>query len=156
MKLSWRHLPLVELILENISTIMGYAFSTPTLEKWTKRFFEGGECKSLGIACFEIPQKRATLALLQLATQLRLLDNYYPPPSYYELDFGKIIKQDGAEEKLYFRDMTNKIMHSTAIAWNFSDHDDPIIICHSDDPARWMRAEIKISSIAFYCGSLQS
>ena len=36
------------------------------------------------------------------------------------------------------------------------DHDGPIIICHSDDPARWMRAEIKISSIAFYCGGLQS
>jgi hypothetical protein len=152
--LPWHRLPLTELIHENFSVIMTYAFATPALTKWMERF--KGEWKYLGKACFEIPRKNVNLALLELATRLRMLDNHEKFPSYWELDFGKVIKQDGTEDKLYFRDMTNKILHSSAIEWCFADQDDPIIICHSDDPARWIKAEIKISSLAVYCGNIMS
>ena len=70
--------------------------------------------------------------------------------------FGKLFKKDGTKEELYFRDMTNKIMHSSGIEWNFSNADSPIVVCHSDDPERWMRAEIKISRLAAFCGNIIS
>jgi hypothetical protein len=60
------------------------------------------------------------------------------------------------EEDLHFRDMTNKIMHSSAIEWKFSDPDQPIIICHSDNCEHWIRAEIRISALAALCGGLMS
>src|SRR6516165_7232109 len=76
MTLSWHHLPLTKLIHENFSVIMGYAFSTPVLSKWVKDNFVG-EWKYLHKALFEMPVERANLALLELATQLRRLDNHH-------------------------------------------------------------------------------
>jgi hypothetical protein len=159
MTLSWHHLPLTKLIHENFSVIMGYAFSTPVLSKWVKDNFVG-EWKYLHKALFEMPVERANLALLELATQLRRLDNHHNlsdllrqlkrPP------FGKVIKEDGTEEPLYFRDMTNKMMHSSSIEWQLADSDNPIIICHSPDPTRWVKAEIQISHLAFHCGGMMS
>jgi hypothetical protein len=97
---------------------------------------------------------------VELATQLRLLDNHESVSDYLKHmkypPLGKIIKPDEVEEPLYFRDMTNKIMHSSAIEWNLSDADNPIIICHSPDRARWVRAEIELSRLAFYCGGMIS
>jgi hypothetical protein len=152
--IPWHRLHLTELIHENFSVIMTYAFATPALMKWTERF--QGEWKYLRKACFEIPQKRVNLALLELATRLRLLDQHDKFPEDWELCFGKVVKQDQTEEKLYFRDMTNKILHSSAIEWHFANQDDPIIICHSDDRTRWIKAEIWIRSLAVYCGSIMS
>jgi hypothetical protein len=157
--LPWRNLPLTRLIHQNFAIIMGYAFSTPVLSKWVDKHF-AGEWKYLGIALFERPVERANMALLELATQLRLLDNdenlseYHQKMNYPEL--GKVIKQGEVEEPLYFRDMTNKIMHSSAISWNLSDTDSPIIVCHSPDPPRWVRAEIQLSVLAYYCGGMMS
>ena len=155
----WHNLPLTKLIHQNFSVIMGYAFSTPVLSKWVNKHFTG-EWKYLGKALFEMPVERANLALLELATQFRLLDNHHNISDYLKQmqypPFGKVIKQDGTEEPLYFRDMTNKIMHSSAIEWELSDSDSPIIICHSPDRPRWLRAEIQISHLAFHCGGLMS
>jgi hypothetical protein len=151
----WSNLPLTKLIHENFSLIMTFAFSRPTLIKWVNTHFEG-EWKYLGIACFEMSEERANRAVLEFATQVRLLDNSDPLPEYFTAEFGKVVQKDGTEEKLYFRDMTNKILHSSAIVWDFSNEDDPIIICIPHDPERWVRADIKISRIAFYCGTLMS
>jgi hypothetical protein len=157
--LSWHHLPLTKLIHENFSVIMAYAFSTPVLSKWVRENFRG-EWKYLHKALFEIPVERANFALLEFATQFRLLDDRHKISDYFKQTkyppFGKVTKQDGTEEPLYFRDMTNKIMHSSAIEWELSDPDNPIIICHSPDPPRWLRVEIQISHLAFYCGGLMS
>jgi len=138
---------------------MAYAFSTPVLSKWVRENFRG-EWKYLHKALFEIPVERANFALLEFATQFRLLDDRHKISDYFKQTkyppFGKVTKQDGTEEPLYFRDMTNKIMHSSAIEWELSDPDNPIIICHSPDPPRWLRVEIQISHLAFYCGGLMS
>jgi hypothetical protein len=155
----WHNLPLTRLIHHNFSVIMGYAFSTPVLSTWVDKHFTG-EWKYLSIALFERPLERANLALLELATQLRLLDNHENVSDYLKKmnypPLGKVIKQDGSEEPLYFRDMTNKTMHSSAIAWNLSDPNRPIIICDSPDPPRWVRANIELSILAFYCGGMIS
>ena len=107
-----------------------------------------------------MPVGRANLALLELATQLRLLDDHEKVSHYLKQmeypPFGKVITQSGSEEPLYFRDMTNKIMHSSSIEWKLTDPDNPIIICHSPDLARWVRAEIELSRLAFHCGAMMS
>jgi hypothetical protein len=72
--LPWHNLPLTKLIHENFSVLMTYAFSQPVLNKvLNDRFL--GEWKYLYKACFEISEQRANLALLELATQFRLLDS---------------------------------------------------------------------------------
>ena len=52
-------------------------------------------------SCFEIPEQRANLALLELATQFRLLDNNENISNYLKQTnrtaFGKVIKQEGTE-----------------------------------------------------------
>ena len=159
MILPWHNLPLTKLIHENFSVIMSFAFSTPVLSKWLHDHF-AGEWKYLDKVCFEISEQRANLALLQLATQLRLLDDHHKLTDWFKgtkrPPFGKVIKQDGTEDDLHFRDMTNKIMHSSAIEWKFSDPDQPIIICHSDNPEHWIRAEIRISALVALCGGFMS
>jgi hypothetical protein len=157
--LSWHHLQLTRLIHENFSIIMAYAFSTPVLSRWVSKRFTG-EWKYLHKALFEMPVTRANLALLELATQLRLLDDHEnlseDYKQYESRPLGKVVKQDGTEEPLYFRDMTNKVVHSSTIEWKLSDPDDPIVVCHSSDPPRWLRAEIQLSRLAVYCGGLGS
>jgi hypothetical protein len=70
--------------------------------------------------------------------------------------FGKVVKGDGTEEELYLRDLTNKILHSSGIEWQLVDQERPVLVCHSDDPSRWARAEISISAVAALCGRLMS
>jgi hypothetical protein len=159
MTLSWHHLPLARLIHENFSVIMAYAFSTPVLSKWVDDNFRG-EWKYLNKALFEMPVERANLALLEFATQFRLLDDHHKLSDYFKQTkyppLGKVTKQDRTEEPLYFRDMTNKIMHSSKIEWKLFNTKKPAIICHSPDPTRWVSAEIEIPVLAFYCGGLMS
>jgi len=157
----WHNLPLTKLIHENFWVIMSYAFATPALTKWVNDNFLG-EWKYLGKALFEMPVERVNLALLELATQFRLLDDHHKFGNYFKNTdkpaLGKIIKQDGTEEPLYFRDMTNKILHSASIGWNFSDSDRPIVICQALDSEkkRWLRAEIELYHFGWLCGGLMS
>ena len=157
--LSWHHLQLTRLIHQNFSVIMAYAFSTPVLSRWVSKRFKG-EWKYLHKALFEMPVSRANLALLELATQLRLLDDHEKLSDYYRQvghgSLGNVVKQDGIEEPLYFRDMINKVVHSSTIEWKLSDPDNPIVICHSPDPPRWLRAQIQLSRLAGYCGMMMS
>jgi hypothetical protein len=78
-----------------------------------------GEWKYLGKALFEMPVERANLALVELATQFRILDDHHKISHYLKQmgypPFGKLVKQDRTEESLYLRYMTTKIMHSSAI-----------------------------------------
>jgi hypothetical protein len=157
--LSWEDLPLTQLVHENFSVVMSYAFATPAISKWITDNFAGGwGGKYLDKCCFEMPEQRARLALLQFATQLRLLDNTQKLSRYFENTkrppFGKLIKLNGAAKGLTFRDVMNKIIHSSKIEWIFDDSNNPIIICHSDDPSEWLRAEIEIAHLAFFCSSL--
>lgn len=151
-------LPLTALIHENFSIIIEHAFARPQLRRWLPKWFSG-EWKLLYQACFEISELRANRALLELATQIRLLDDAENISGYLrmtssQLRFGKLIKMGGTEEELYLRDMTNKILHSAGFEWRFDDEEDPILVCHSKEPERWDRAEISIRALAVFCDHL--
>jgi len=137
---------------------MSYAFATPVLLNLINRF--QGEWKYLRKALFEMPVPEANLALLELTTQLRLLDDYEDISGYLREEgrqaFGKVVKQDGSEEPLYLRDMTNKVIHSASIEWQLADPENPLVVCHSNDTKRWLRAEIQLLRLAAFCGQLIS
>jgi hypothetical protein len=153
-------LPYTTLLHENLSVVVTFAFSRPVLVKcFTDRF--QGEWKYLWKACYDIPEQRVNRALLELALQLRLIDDREHLTEYFKTTdehqrVGKIIKQDGTEDKLRFRDLTNKILHSSVIEWGFDDPDNPVIICHSDEPGRWVKAEIPVLRLAALCAGFMS
>ena len=155
----WGDLPLATLIHENFAVIMRYAFSQPSLVRWVEKHFR--TAKYLHKSVFGVAEQRVNIALLEFATQLRLLDDHEPLPDLYkDLRFGKFLRHDGTEEKLNFRQMTNKIVHSQEIEWDFTNEDDPIIICRPQpaDEKRWdwVKAEIRVIDLANYCRSLMS
>jgi hypothetical protein len=63
------------------------------------------------------------------------------------------IQGDGTRTDLHFRDMTNKIMHSTKFDWRLGG-DDPKIVVHSDDPHRWRCAEMNVIDLMALIGGL--
>jgi hypothetical protein len=154
-------LPLTALIHENCSIIVTFAFSQKPLIEWSSKNFVG-EWEYVGKFCFEIPRTRATRAVLELATQLRLLDDQEKLSEYFratQTDFrlGVVRKLNDKIKKLSFRAMANKIIHSAGIEWNF-DPDKPILICHAhpDEKHKWVKAEVSITGLAGLCGRLAS
>ena len=149
--------PVTALIQENFSIIMTFAFSRTSLLNWLNNRFEG-EWKYLRMACYELPEARANRALLEFATQLRLLDDEERLSGYLKqvdsLPLGRVFKDKGVEEDLFLRDMTNKIIHCSRIEWETSQPEDAKIICQASDKGRWLRAEISISRLAAFCGGL--
>jgi hypothetical protein len=158
------NLPYTKLLHENFSVIMTYAFSEPVLARLLNSRFHG-EWKYLCKVCFEISGQRANRALLELALQLRLIDAKENLSTYFTLiieatgrapSHGKIIKKDGTEVDLSFREITNKILHSSGIEWEFDDPDNPVIICYLDEPSQWVRAEIQVLCLAALVGGFMS
>src|SRR5262249_2970490 len=109
------NLPFTALLHENLSVVMTFAFSRPALEKFLNKRF-AGPWKYLWKACYVIPEERANRALLELALQLRLIDDKEEVGDYFRqtgrAPLGKVVKHDAPEEDLHFRDLTNKILHS--------------------------------------------
>ncbi|MGH7979853.1 MAG: hypothetical protein ACREE6_10800 [Limisphaerales bacterium] len=68
---------------------------------------------------------------------------------------GKLMMGDGSQKVLTFREMANKVIHSNRLEWEFSKPN-PVLICHSSDKERWIRAEIDIVAVAAVCGGLMS
>jgi hypothetical protein len=67
--------------------------------------------------------------------------------------FGKVIQSDGKETPLYFRDLTNKIIHGAEFQWDFRRPLSPKIICLSDEPERWQRAEVEVTALMSLVGT---
>ena len=109
-------------------------------------------------ALFTVSEQRAEKACLELAIFIRLLDEDESVADYFRKvgghSFGRIMKQDGHEEPLYLRDLTNKIIHAHHLEWDFTVSDDPSIICISRQPERWLKAEIAVVALAAFCGQL--
>ena len=88
-------LPLITLIYENISIVMTFAFSRVQLETLRRTKFVG-EWKYLDHALFDISEKRAARACIELATFIRLLDDQECLADYLSLTssnpFGRVIK----------------------------------------------------------------
>ena len=67
----------------------------------------------------------------------------------YTVDWG-----DGSKTELYFRDMTNKLMHAGGFSWELADLKDPTVVCLSNDGTRWKEAHIKLVTLMMYLGGL--
>jgi len=150
-------LPYTRLIHENLSIILTFAYSLRPIENVLDRGFRG-EWKFLRKTIYEIGGQNAMRAAIELAAFLRLLDDAEKISSYIVgtgmTDYGQVFKQDGTAEPLYLRDMTNKIVHATDWRWNINSPDQPKLVCISDDPDRWVKAEVDIERLAALCGLL--
>jgi hypothetical protein len=148
---------ITRLIHDNFWLVMAFAFSQPVLSKLLSERFVG-EWKYLRKSLHEFAEIRADRALLEMATQLRVLDDEQGLSEYLKQlanePFGSVIQGDGTVTALYYRDMTNKIMHASNFEWDFSDAENTKVVCYPNDKDRWQRAEIDLLALAALVGSL--
>jgi hypothetical protein len=144
---------ITRLIHENCSTVIMFAFGQPPARDAVRSKFKG-DWKNLSRMIYEVSEQRADRALLELATQLRALHNMEDVAEGLQTVFGKVIQGDGSETPLYFRDMTNKIIHGAVFKWDFRDRAAPKIISIPSDPARWQRAEIEVIALMALSGQI--
>jgi len=120
-----------------------------------------GSWKYLHKVLFEISQERAEKACLELALFLRMVDDEEGLSDYFTKvnsvpECGKLIMKDGSEKPLAFRDVSNKVIHSSQLEWNFTKNTDPVLVCHSRHKEMWARAEVDVIALAAVCGTLMS
>lgn len=139
---------------ENFGTV---AFGQPTIGAVINEQFKG-EWKFLNKLVYEVSERRAARALLEMAVQLRALDDLNDLNSSYQQQkmpsLGTVVQGDGSTTELYFRDMTNKIMHARGFSWELANAKDPIVVCLSRDGTRWKEAHIKLVTLMMYLGGL--
>lgn len=148
---------ITRLIHNNFWIVLSFAFAQPVVGKVIEQRFKG-EWKYLNKCVYEFAEVRADRALLEMATQLRVLDDEqglnYVFKQTDEAPFGTVTQADGTETELHFRDMTNKIMHAGSFEWNLSEPENPIIVCHPRNKSRWKRAEIDLIRVMGLVGKL--
>lgn len=153
-------LPLTALLHENLSIVMCFAYSRKPLNAMVDRFFFG-DWKYLRKALFDISDQMVERACLELALVLRILDDEWRVSEIegrggISHDCGTLILKDGREEALPFREVANKVIHASGLGWDFEKTPDPLLICHSRDKERWLRAEVDIVRLAAVCGMFMS
>jgi hypothetical protein len=73
--------------------------------------------------------------------------------------FGKVDYSDGTTQELFRRDLTNKVIHSKGLEWDFSVLDRPMVVCiAADDQAKrgWTKAAVYVIALMTLCGRLMS
>ncbi len=137
---------ITKLIHENFWIVLSFAYGQPVVGDVIDRKL-AGEWKYLRKSIYENAEVRADRALLEMATQLRVLDDAQDLNDFFKQTnhppLGVIIQRDGTRTDLHFRDMTNKIMHGAHFEWRLGG-DDPKIVIGSNQPERWQSAEISM------------
>lgn len=152
-----RSIHLSRVIQENLSIIMTFAYSRrPLAEMFEGRF--RGRFPYLHNALFGISVERAEKACLELALFLRILDDDQSLSAYFAStnnvpSCGKLIKNDSVEP-LPFREVANKVIHSSQLEWKSEKGADPVLICHTQNERSWLRAEVDLVKLATLCNSL--
>jgi hypothetical protein len=144
-------LPLTQLIHESLSIIMTFCFSRVAIERLIESKFLG-EWKYLRKGLFDVSEKWVEKACLELAMFLRLLDDEENMSGYLreigsKVNFGRVVLKEESDRELVLRDVVNKIIHASALQWDLTTDDKPILICISRDQEKWQRAEIDIVSL---------
>ena len=151
--------PLTHLIHENLSVLVTFSFSRPSLQSLRENKFVG-EWKYLDRALFTLSEQRAEKACLELAIFIRLLDDDENIAAFLRQmgghSFGRVVKKDQPDEPLYLRDLTNKIIHADRFEWDFSIPGEPKVVCISRQLERWLKAEVEIVALAAFCGRLMA
>lgn len=157
--MSTLSLPLTELIHENLSLLMQFSFSRRPLEELMEGRFRG-DWKYLNKALFSMATARAERACIELAMYLRMLDDAQMISEYLRQTkspgFGRVVMKGKPDKELTMRDCANKIIHARAFRWDFNDDQDPVLVCESHEEDKWVRAEVKVVSVARFCGTLMS
>lgn len=153
-------LPLTRMVHENLSIVMCFAYSRTPLTSIVRGRFMGG-WKYLRKALFEISEERAEKACMELALFLRMVDDEESVSAYHTAtksvpNCGRLIMKDGSESILTFREVANKVLHSSRLEWEFSKHPEPLLVCHTRDKEKWLRAEVDLVAVAGVCGTLIS
>ena len=115
-----------------------------------------GEWKRLRRNVLDRSEERAIKACIELAIFLRFLDDQEKISEYLREDsgrtFGKLVMGNSEEKPLWLRDVMNKIIHASDFSWDFSDKDNPILICNSIEKEKWRHAEVHIVRLAAFVG----
>ena len=148
---------ITSLIHENFWIILSFALARPVATKLLNDRFHG-EWKQLRKTIYETAEKRADRALLEMATQLRVLDdmehiNEHLIATKHD-PLGTVVQGDGSTTDLFFRDMTNKVIHGAGYEWVLTDPDNPVVVCHPHARDRWQRADIQLLPLMGLIGML--
>src|SRR5262245_46696395 len=112
------------LIHDNFWIVISFAFAQPAIGKVIDDKFRG-EWKFLHKSVYENAEIRADRALLEMATQLRVLDDAERLSDQLKqrntLPFGWVVQVDDTKTEMHFRDMTNKILHGSQYEWRLGD-----------------------------------
>lgn len=152
-KAMHKSVEITKLIHENLSVVFMFAFGQPSARRVLQKHFEGG-WKFLDRTIYEVSEQRADRALLEMATQLRILYDSDPGTEYIKHSFGKVVQGDGRITDLYFRDMTNKVIHGTNFEWDFAEENAPRIVIASGDVQRWREAQLNVTALMALGGML--
>lgn len=155
-----RSVAATRLIHENLSIVMSFAYSQRPLQQMVEREF-AGEWKYLHKALFEISEIRATRALVELATMIRVVDDAEQISERRRQlnsseSYGTVIQSDGSQTPLFIRDVTNKILHASEFSWRVYTDASPSVQCMPVNGDRWSSAIIDLRSLAAFCGQLMS
>lgn len=146
---------ITRLIHENFWIVLSFAFARPPIIRFIDDKFKG-EWKYLDKS-IEHAELRANQALLEMGTQLRVLDDKQGLNELYKQlnrpPLGEVIQADGTRSELHFRDMRNKILHGSSYEWRLGT-EYPKIVVHSDQPNRWQWAELRIFDLMALIGGL--
>jgi len=111
---------ITRLIHDNFWIVLSFAFAQPVVERIIDEKFVG-EWRLLRKSVYENAEIRADRALLEMAPQLRVLDDEQDLSEIFRrrksAPLGFVVQGDGKRTDLHFRDLTNKIMHGSAFQW---------------------------------------
>jgi hypothetical protein len=148
---------ITRLIHDNLWIVLSFAFAQPAVGKIINQKF-AGEWKYLHKSVYQNAEIRADRALLEMATQLRVLDDAEDLDDVFQQEgrapLGIVVQADGGQTEMHFRDLTDKIMHGSQFEWRLCDPTHPKISVHSNEPERWQRAEISILALMGLVGGL--
>jgi hypothetical protein len=147
---------ITRLIHDNFWIVLSFAFAQPAVTRvLNERVI--GSLKYIDKYVYEYAEIRADRALLEMATQLRVLDAEQGFSDTFrqvkQPGYGEVVQADGSRTPLYFKDMTNKIMHGARFEWRLGT-DDPTVVIHAKEEERWKTAELNIFALMALMGGL--
>jgi hypothetical protein len=151
-------IPITDIIKENLSLVMMFAFSRPSLKNFRRNHFAGGFPYTDEVL-FKIPEQIATRAFLELALLFRTLDDQESvDDGSLGAGFGVLYLKDGTMAPLNMRDVSNKVIHAQRHEWIFTDPLTPALraFAHPNTKEKWLRADINIKTFAVGCDMLLS
>jgi hypothetical protein len=148
---------ITRLIHENLWIVISFAFARPVVDTVVAQRFTG-EWKYLEKTISEFSERRADRALLEMAIELRALDDQDKLDELFKKKarwpLGTVVQGDDLITDLHFRDMTNKVMHAKSFEWDLSNPMAPKVVCLPHDEQRWKRAEINLIALMALVGGL--